>query len=79
MTLRAAPESWLAPPFDAAIMQFGLMFVPDRTRALAEMGRVVANDGAVVVVVWAEIESNPGYRALAALFDMDAWSFPTLP
>ena len=33
------------------------------------MGRVVVSGGAVVAVVWAEIETNPGYRALAALFD----------
>jgi ubiquinone/menaquinone biosynthesis C-methylase UbiE len=55
--------------FDAAIMQFGLMFVPDRPRALAEMRRVVVDDGAVVVLVWAEVETNPGYRVLAAVID----------
>ncbi len=55
--------------FDAAIMQFALMYVPDRPLALAEMRRVVVPGGVVVAVVWAEIESNPGYRALATLFD----------
>ena len=55
--------------FDAAIMQFGLMLVPDRLRALAEMGRVVVTGGSVVVLVWAPIETNPGYLPLALLFD----------
>jgi ubiquinone/menaquinone biosynthesis C-methylase UbiE len=55
--------------FDAAVMQFALMYVPDRALAIREMSRVVAQGGAVVAVVWANIDLNPGYRALAALFD----------
>ncbi len=55
--------------FDVAIMQFALMYVPDRQLALEEMRRVVVGGGAVVAVVWAPIAMNPGYRALAAVFD----------
>ena len=55
--------------FDAAVMQFGLMYVPDRPRSIAEMARVVVDGGAVVVVVWAPIEVNPGYLPLAEIFD----------
>ncbi len=55
--------------YDLAIMQFALMYVPDRVLALSEMRRVVVEGGKVVAVVWAPIEINPGYRALARLFD----------
>ncbi|MGI9621431.1 MAG: class I SAM-dependent methyltransferase [Acidimicrobiales bacterium] len=55
--------------FEAALMQFGLMFVEDRQRAVAEMRRVVVEGGAVVVTVWTEIDLNPGYRALAQVID----------
>jgi ubiquinone/menaquinone biosynthesis C-methylase UbiE len=55
--------------FDAAVMQFALMYVPDRSLAISEMRRVVAPGGGVAAVVWAKIELNPGYQALAALFD----------
>jgi ubiquinone/menaquinone biosynthesis C-methylase UbiE len=58
-----------ADSFDAAIMQFALMYVPDRVLALSEMRRVVIDGGPVVAVVWAPIDTNPGYRALANLFD----------
>jgi ubiquinone/menaquinone biosynthesis C-methylase UbiE len=55
--------------FDAAVMQFALMYVPDRSLAIREMRRIVAPGGGVAAVVWAKIELNPGYRVLAALFD----------
>jgi SAM-dependent methyltransferase len=55
--------------FDAAVMQFALMYVPDRALAVKEMQRVVRSGGRVVAVVWASIELNPGYRVLAELFD----------
>jgi ubiquinone/menaquinone biosynthesis C-methylase UbiE len=55
--------------FDAAVMQFALMYVPDRALAIREMRRVVAQGGGVAAVVWANLDLNPGYRALAALFD----------
>jgi ubiquinone/menaquinone biosynthesis C-methylase UbiE len=55
--------------FDAAVMQFALMYVPDRSLAVRELRRVVVPGGNVAAVVWAKIELNPGYRVLAALFD----------
>jgi ubiquinone/menaquinone biosynthesis C-methylase UbiE len=58
-----------ASAFDAAMMQFALMYVPDRSLAIREMRRIVAPGGGVAAVVWAKIELNPGYRVLAALFD----------
>jgi ubiquinone/menaquinone biosynthesis C-methylase UbiE len=58
--------------FDASVMQFALMYVPDRALAIREMSRTVTPGGAVAAVVWADIDLNPGYRALAALFDKHA-------
>lgn len=58
--------------FDAAVMQFALMYVPDRPLAISEMRRIVVPGGGVAAVVWARIELNPGYRALATLFDKRA-------
>jgi ubiquinone/menaquinone biosynthesis C-methylase UbiE len=55
--------------FEAAVMQFGLMYVPDRPLAISEMRRIVVPGGGVAAVVWADIKLNPGYGALATLFD----------
>jgi hypothetical protein len=41
------------------------------------MSRVVVPGGAVAAVVWANIDLNPGYRALAALFDERAGEHAT--
>lgn len=38
--------------FDAAISVFGVMMVPDRVRALAEMHRVLKPEGRAVVTAW---------------------------
>lgn len=48
--------------FDSAVCQMALMFLPDRARALAEMGRVVVPAGRVVVVVPASLDAQPAYR-----------------
>jgi SAM-dependent methyltransferase len=47
--------------FDAVLCQMALMFFPDRTRALREMGRVARAGGAVAVVVPAALRSQPAY------------------
>lgn len=47
--------------------QFGLMFFEDRTRALAEMWRVLAPGGGLAVAVWGALEDTPGYDAMVAL------------
>ncbi len=47
--------------FDAVVSQFGLMFFPDRSRALREMARVLRPDGRLVVAVWDALETSPAY------------------
>ena len=43
--------------FDAVVSQFGLMFIPDRVRALAEMVRVLRSGGRLAVAVWDSLEN----------------------
>ena len=50
--------------FDAVLCQAGLMFVPDVTKALAEMSRVTRAGGTVAVMVWDRVGSQPAYDPL---------------
>jgi SAM-dependent methyltransferase len=45
--------------FDSATCRFGLMFVPDPPRTIAELARVVRPGGRVAVSVWAGADANP--------------------
>jgi len=45
--------------FNAAVCQFGLMFVPDKERACREMRRVLVKDGLLAFSVWDRMEQNP--------------------
>lgn len=49
--------------FDAAICRYGVMLVPDRARAVAEVARVVRPGGRAVYGVWAEPARNPWMTA----------------
>ena len=44
--------------FDAIVCQFGVMFFPDRAKAIAEMRRVLRPGGALIFNVWDRIEDN---------------------
>lgn len=50
-----------AGEFDAVVSQFGLMFFPDRVRAIEEMLRCVKPGGRVVVAVWESLERSAAY------------------
>jgi len=61
--------------FDAVVCQFGLMFFPDKARALAEARRVLAPGGMLAFNVWDRIEENAFAAtvtmALEAVFPKD--------
>lgn len=53
--------------FDAVTCQFGLMFFPDRTRALQEMIRVLRPGRTLAVATWDDAAASPGYAAMIDL------------
>jgi ubiquinone/menaquinone biosynthesis C-methylase UbiE len=53
--------------FDVVLCQMALMFFPDRTAAIREMGRVLAPDGTVVIMVPSSLDAQPAYRLLVDL------------
>lgn len=53
--------------FDVVVSQFGLMFFADRQQALAEMVRVLRENGRLAVAVWDSLENTPGYAAVVSL------------
>ncbi|MGE5616663.1 MAG: class I SAM-dependent methyltransferase [Bacillota bacterium] len=55
--------------FGAVVCNFGMMFFPDRAKALAEMRRVLREGGLLRFNVWDRIEANPHALALAELSD----------
>lgn len=65
--------------FNAVVCQFGVMFLPDKTRGFAETRRVLAPGGVYLFNVWDTLESN-GFalvatQALAAVFPDDPPTF----
>jgi SAM-dependent methyltransferase len=44
--------------FDAVVCQFGVMFFPDKSKALAQARRVLVPGGALIFNVWDRIEEN---------------------
>ena len=61
--------------FDLVVCQFGLMFFPDKPRALAEARRVLGEGGLLLFNVWDRIEDNEFPEvvttALAEVFPAD--------
>jgi SAM-dependent methyltransferase len=61
--------------FDALVCQFGVMFMPDKPRALAEAWRVLVPGGRLLLSVWSGLDRNPitdaVQRAVAAQFPDD--------
>ena len=53
--------------FDTVVCQFGLMFATDKTRAVAEMHRVLKKGGKLLFNVWAPIADNPIWRIYTTL------------
>lgn len=76
--LRADGQSLPLPDsaFDAAFSMFGWMFFPDRARGLAELKRVLAPGGSLVVSSWAPLARAP---LMAAMFGALRAADPTMP
>src|SRR5215218_3582051 len=53
--------------YDRVLCQFGLMFMPDRAKALREMRRVLAAGGGFGLAVWGPIETSPPYARQAEI------------
>jgi len=51
--------------FDTVVCQFGVMFLPDRPRAVAEVHRVLCPGGVFVFNVWDCIEENEFAQAVS--------------
>ncbi len=49
--------------FNCAVSQFGLMYFENQEIAIREMMRVLHPGGSLAVVVWDELEHNPGFAA----------------
>ena len=61
--------------FDAVVCQFGVMFLPDKSKAFSEARRVLGSGGAFIFNVWDRIEENEFAdtvtKALESLFPKD--------
>src|SRR5258708_33991290 len=62
--------------FDAVICQFGMMFMPDKSKAFAEARRVLRIGGVLLFNVWDRIEDNEVAPTVAAALE---WLFPDNP
>jgi SAM-dependent methyltransferase len=60
--------------FDAVVSQFGLMFFPDRKKALREMLRVLVSGGRCAVAVFDSLDNLPAYADEVALLERSAGS-----
>ncbi|HUL65292.1 MAG TPA: methyltransferase domain-containing protein [Burkholderiaceae bacterium] len=58
--------------FDAVVSQFGLMFFPDRVRALREMLRVLVPRGRLIVAVWDALACSPGFGTFVDVVERHA-------
>lgn len=56
-----------AESFDVVLCQMALMFLPERSRALQEMARVVKTSGTVGVLVPADLASQPVFAPFVAM------------
>jgi ubiquinone/menaquinone biosynthesis C-methylase UbiE len=69
--------------FDALVCQFGLMFVPDKERAIREAYRVLKPGGTFLFSVWDAIEQNDlcyiAHTTIKTFFEHDPPNFYEVP
>lgn len=69
--------------FDVVVCQFGLMFVPDRPRAVAEMRRALRPGGTLILNTWDALPRNPMselvHQHATAAFPSDPPTFMLTP
>lgn len=65
--------------FDAVVSRVGLIYFPDRDRALAEMRRVLKPGGRVAAIVYSTAESNPFFSVPVSIIRRRANLGPPLP
>ena len=57
--------------FDLVIAQFGVMLVPDKSKALSEARRVLAPGGALLFNAWSSPDKNTLFKTLADVIATD--------
>lgn len=72
-------DQWPAEAFDAAISRVGLIYFPDRARALAGMRHVLKPDGRAGFIVYSTPERNPFFSIPVAIIRRRAQLPPPLP
>lgn len=69
--------------FDAVVCQFGVMFLPDKPKGMAEMARVLKPGGALAVSTWGSLAQNTlpglGQKILENFFSADPPMFLSIP
>jgi ubiquinone/menaquinone biosynthesis C-methylase UbiE len=69
--------------FDAVVCQFGVMFFPDKERAMVEARRVLRAGGQLIFNVWDSLSRNPvpriAHQTIAGFFDGEAPTFLLTP
>jgi ubiquinone/menaquinone biosynthesis C-methylase UbiE len=69
--------------FDAVVCQFGLMFVPDKQKAVNEAYRVLRTGGKFIFAAWDRLEKNPAHKiaqdTIASFFKDNPPDFYNLP
>src|SRR5439155_10632863 len=69
--------------FDAAVCQFGVMFVPDKAAAMRESFRVLRSGGVFLLNVWDSFKANPfaqiAHTTICSFFDHDPPGFYKIP
>lgn len=69
--------------FDLVIFQFGLMFIPDKPKALTEAHRILTPGGRLLFSTWDSLENNPAFniadKVVKKYFPIDPPRFFHLP